>query len=167
MKSQKKRKEEENKAKCELVEKLEKLEGIIKENRENMEAVLRQADEYVKGTGEESKIEEVRKYVKINCKLWEGFMSKKIKEFKETGKVDTEFGDMIEDGMYIVKEHKSWIEQGKMKLDKIFQDLVKKLEEEKSKDKTEEETKKVEDIESMSRAEIREDKALERKEDSD
>ena len=47
-------------------------------------------------------------------------MSKKIKEFKETGKVDTEFGVMIEDGMYIVKEHKGWIEQGKMKLDKIF-----------------------------------------------
>ena len=41
----------------------------MKENRENMEADLRQAYEYVKGTGEESKIEDVRKYLKINCKI--------------------------------------------------------------------------------------------------
>ena len=74
------------KEKCELVE---KLEGIIKENRENMEAVLRQADEYVKGTGEESKVEDVRKSVKVNSEFWEASMSRRIEYAKETGKTET------------------------------------------------------------------------------
>ena len=52
-----------------MIEILEKWKEAMKENRENMEADLRQAYEYVKGTGEESKIEDVRKYLKINCKI--------------------------------------------------------------------------------------------------
>ena len=77
-----KEKEKENKAKWELVEKLE--EDII-ETRDIMEVVLRQADACVKSTGEESRIEEIRKNVKHNSEFWEAYMSKKIKDAKETG----------------------------------------------------------------------------------
>ena len=94
-------KEKENKVKCELVENLEKLKEAMKENRENMEADLRQAYEYVKGTGEESKIEDIGK---MYVKYWEDNISTRIEYVKETGKTETELGEnMIEKGIWTRK----------------------------------------------------------------
>ena len=116
----------------------------MKENRENMEAGLRQAYKYVKGTGEESKIEDVRKSVKMNSEFWEASMSRRIEYAKETGKTETELGEnMIEKGIWIAEMQNEEIKEDRMKVGKILEDLSRKLKEEKSKEKSEEDNKQV------------------------
>ena len=64
---------------------------------------------------------------------------------------------MIEKGIWTWEMHNRELIEGKMKVGKILQDLVKKLREEKSNEKSEEENKQVEDIESRSKAEAEEE----------
>ena len=121
------------KEKCEVIEILEKIKGAMKENRENWEADLRQAYEYVKGKEEESKIES-----KINnVKYWEDNLSTRIEHVKQTGETETWYGEnIIEKGRWIMEMQNEEIKE--MNAWKIFQDWAKQLEEKKAKEKSEE-----------------------------
>ena len=122
------RKEKENKEKWELVEKIEKIKEDLIENRENVEVFLRLADTYEKGIEEESKIEEIRKFVKKNSKYLEELMIKKIKEVKETGK---ELGsDTIENSSWMIDSYKKKIDRCKRELKEIIRQQEEKIEKE-------------------------------------
>ena len=148
------------KRKFELVEILEKLREEMEKDREDRRCKVKQVQGWVKGTEKEIEIEYVRQGMKEDSEYWEGAMNRRIEFVKEVRRCDVEY--TIDDCISIVKKHKEELEEGSMIIEKILGDLDRKLREEKAKEKSEEENKQVEDIESRSKTEAEEE--LERKE---
>ena len=104
-----------SKEKEKLIENLGEIEEAMKKYRENTEEGIRQLYENVKGTGYESKAEEVRKFVKESYDAAEKQMSMKYEYAKETGDES-----MLEEAIVVVKTQDESIKQGMRKLCNIF-----------------------------------------------
>ena len=106
------RKEDSNKelSKCELIKELGEIGETMKKNREIMEESFRQAKSYVKGASDESKVEEIRKFVRAECVSKEVRMRKKYEEAKKV-RDEEELIEVIKEAIEIEKAQKESIMQ--------------------------------------------------------
>ena len=124
-------------SKCKLIEELGEMKEDMKKNREVMEESFRQLSLNVIGTGYESKVEEIRKFVRMKCVFEEVRMRKKYEEAKKTW-----------DDKVLTEIHKEAIEIEKAQKESIMQgvEMIQRLGKE----------KQGEDIESRLKAKVEE-----------